>query len=200
PDLDVDPAQVARLLDAAGKHPLVFLPSHKSNLDSLVLNVALHDHGLPQTHIFGGINMAFWPIGPIFRRAGTAYIRRTTRGEPVYTFALREYIGFLMEQRATLQFYIEGGRSRTGKLLPPRLGLLAYVIDACREGRTDDIVLVPTSIAYDQLQEVGEFAHESKGGVKAAESFGWLVRAYREQRGRFGRIYVRFGEPLSVRE
>ena len=95
---------------------------------------------------------------------------------------------------------MEGGRSRTGKLQPPRLGLLAYVADAYRQGRSEDVVVVPVSIAYDQLQEVGEFARESKGENKAAESIAWLVRAFREQRGRFGKIYVRFGEPLSLRQ
>ena len=76
PELDFDPAQVARLQEAAQNYPLVFLPSHKSNLDTLVMNVALHDNGLPRTHVFGGINMSFWPMGPLFRRAGTVFIRR----------------------------------------------------------------------------------------------------------------------------
>lgn len=200
PEIDFDPEQVARLHDAAAQHPLVFLPSHKSNLDTLVMNVALHDNGLPRTHVFGGINMAFWPMGTIFRHAGTVFIRRDTRGNPVYTFTLREYIGYLVEKRFSLQFYVEGGRSRTGKLLPPKLGLLAYVAEAFRQGRADDVVIVPVSIAYDQLQEVREFSHEAKGGAKAGESIAWLVKSFREQRGRFGRIYVRFGEPLSLRQ
>ncbi|MET0728225.1 MAG: glycerol-3-phosphate 1-O-acyltransferase [Acidimicrobiales bacterium] len=200
PELDFDPGQVARLREAAAQHPLVFLPSHKSNLDTLVLNVALHDNGLPRTHVFGGINMSFGPMGAVFRRAGTVFIRRDTRGNPVYTFALREYIAYLIEKRFSLQFYMEGGRSRTGKLLPPRMGLLAYVADAYRQGRSDDVVLVPVSIAYDQLQEVGEYARESKGASKTAENVGWAIRTFREARGRYGKIYVRFGEPLSLRD
>src|SRR6476659_6714040 len=131
------------------------------------------------------MNMPFWPMGTIFLHAGTVFIRRDTRGNPVYTFTLREYIGYLVEKRFSLQFYVEGGRSRTGKLLPPRLGLLAYVAEAYRQGRSEDVVLVPVSIAYDQLQEVGEFAREAKGGSKSAESVGWIVKAFREQRGRY---------------
>ena len=200
PDLDFDPAQVMRLREVAERYPLVFAPSHKSNLDTLVMNVALHENGLPRTHVFGGINMAFWPIAPIFRRAGTIFIRRDTRGKPVYTYTLREYVGYLLEKRFSFQFYVEGGRSRTGKLLPPKLGLLAYVADAYRDGRSEDVVLVPVSIAYDQLQEVSEFAREGRGAAKSAESITWLIRAFREQRGRFGKIYVRFGEPLSLRD
>jgi glycerol-3-phosphate O-acyltransferase len=200
PELDIDPAQLERLRTVAGDKPLVFLPSHKSNLDTLVMNVALHDNDLPRTCVFGGSNMSFWPIGPIFQQSGTAYIRRNTRDKPVYTYTLREYVGLLIERRASMQFYVEGGRSRTGKLLPPKLGLLTYVADAFRQGRAEDVVLVPVSIAYDQLQEVNEFAREAQGGSKSAESIGWLVRAFREQRGRYGKIYVRVAEPLSLRE
>src|SRR5205807_309835 len=116
------------------------------------------------------------------------YIRRSSKGNTVYRFALREYIAYLVEKRFSLQFYIEGTRSRTGKLQPPRLGLLTYVVEAYHEGRSDDLVLVPVSIAYDQLQEVGNYAREARGASKSAESIGWLVRAFREQRGRYGRI------------
>ena len=155
----------------------MFLPSHKSNLDSLVMNVALHDNGLPRTHVFGGINMAFWPMGPCSDTPARSSSGATRGGTAVYTHTLREYIGYLIEKRFSLQFYVEGGRSRTGKLLPAKLGLLAYIADAYRQGLSDDVVLVPVSIAYDQLQEVGEFARESGGASKASESIGWLVRS-----------------------
>jgi glycerol-3-phosphate O-acyltransferase len=198
-ELDVDPVQAARVKELAAGRPVVFLPSHKSNLDTLVMNVALHDHDLPRTCVFGGINMAFWPMGTIFQRSGTVFIRRSSRDNPVYNATLRAYVAHLVEHGAGLQFYVEGGRSRTGKLLPPKLGLLTYVADALRKGRTDDVLLVPVSIAYDQLQEVGEFAREARGGAKSGEGIGWLVKAFREQRGRFGKIYVRFAEPISLR-
>jgi glycerol-3-phosphate O-acyltransferase len=200
PELDLDENQVAEIREAAQTKPLVFLPSHKSNLDGLVMTVALHDSGLPRTHIFGGTNMAFWPIGPIFQHSGTVFIRRRIGDNDVYKFTLREYIAYLLEKRFSLQFYIEGTRSRTGKLSPPRLGLMNYVVDAYRQGRIDDVVLIPVSIAYDQIQEVGDFAREARGANKSAESIGWLIRAFREGSGRFGKIYVRFGEPLSLRD
>jgi len=200
PELDVEPAQVEQVRILAAGRPVVFLPSHKSNLDTLVMNVALHDHGLPRTCVFGGINMAFWPMGWIFQRSGTVFIRRSYRNDPVYRFTLREYVAHLVEHGASLQFYVEGGRSRTGKLLPPKLGLLTYVADALRRGRAEDVLLVPVSIAYDQLQEVGDYAREASGSTKSAEGVAWLVKAFREQRGRFGKIYVRFAEPMSLRE
>jgi glycerol-3-phosphate O-acyltransferase len=200
PEIDVAPAQIERIKELVGTGPVVFLPSHKSNLDTLVMNVALHDNDLPRTCVFGGINMSFWPMGPIFQRSGTVFIRRSSRDNPVYNFTLREYVGHLVEHDASMQFYLEGGRSRTGKLLPPKLGLLTYVADAYRQGRAEDVLLVPVSIAYDQLQEVGEFVAEAAGATKSGESIGWLVKAFREQRGRFGKIYVRFAEPISLHD
>jgi glycerol-3-phosphate O-acyltransferase len=198
-DVDYDAAQVARMRATFQQHPAIVLPSHKSQLDGLVMARALHDNRLPPTHIFAGINMNIWPFGPLWKRTGRIFIRRSIRDDPVYRWVLREYIGYLTEKRFNLEWYLEGGRSRTGKLLPPKLGLLRYVVDAYGDGRTDDIALVPVSIAYDQLHEVSEYAGEATGGSKKAEGLGWAVNFYRAQRRRFGKIYVRFGEPVSLR-
>jgi glycerol-3-phosphate O-acyltransferase len=198
--LDVDRDEAARVVAEARHHTTVVLPTHRSNLDSGVMPSAWHQLGLPPTHTFAGINMAFWPLGPIMRRSGSIFIRRRVRDDPAYRYVLREYLGYLIEKGFHLEWYIEGGRSRTGKLLPPRLGLLSYVIDAYREGRTDDVVLVPASITYDHLREVADFAGEARGEAKQRESIRWLVGLMRGNRGhRYGRIYVRFGEPLSLR-
>jgi glycerol-3-phosphate O-acyltransferase len=200
-ELDIDSEQAARVVAVARHHATVVLPTHRSNLDAGVMPGAWHELGLPPTHTFAGVNMAFWPIGPLMKRSGSIFIRRDTKDDGVYRFVLREYLGYLAEKRFHLEWYIEGGRSRTGKLLPPRLGLLTYVIDAFREGRTDDVVLVPASITYDQLGEVAEFAGEARGEAKRKESLGWLVGFIRANRGqRYGKIYVRFGEPLSLRQ
>jgi glycerol-3-phosphate O-acyltransferase len=198
-EIDFEPDQVDMLRGVFQEHPAVVLPSHKSQLDGLVMARALHDSGLPPTHIFAGINMNIWPFGPVFRRAGRIFIRRSTKGDPVYRWVLREYIGYLTEKRFNLEWYLEGGRSRTGKLLPPKLGLLRYLVDAYSDGRTDDIAFVPVSIAYDELHEVSEYSGEAVGGTKKAEGLGWAVRFYRGQRRRFGKIYVRFAEPVSLR-
>ena len=199
-EIDYDEDQLERVRETLARYPAVILPSHKSNLDALVIPVALHENGLPPTHTFAGINMAFWPFGTIFRRAGRIFIRRDIANDPVYRWVLREYLAYLVEKRFTLEWYIEGTRSRTGKLAPPKMGLLRYVADACREGRTDDVALVPVSIVYDQLDEVREFASEATGGAKKAETIGWAFKFIRSQRGSYGRIYVRFGEPISLRE
>ena len=197
--IDYDLAQVERMREVFARHPTVVLSSHRSYLDGGALTVGFSDHGLPAMAEFVGINMGFWPLGPIWRRMGGIFIRRGSAG-PVYKLALREYLGRLVEQRRPMRWFIEGTRSRTGKLAPPKLGLLVYVVDAYLQGRVDDLMLVPVSVSYDQLHEVKEFAGEARGTAKEAESLGWLVRYIRSQRGRFGTIYVRFGEPVSVRQ
>ena len=197
--IDYDQAQIERTREALERAPGIILPSHKSNLDSAVTSVAFADNRLAVPTTFGGINLAFWPMGPLARKSGRVFIRRDTKSNPVYKFVLREYLGYLAEKRFSLEWYIEGGRSRTGKLLAPKLGLLNYLVAAYREGRVEDLSLMPISIAYDQLHEVSEFAAEAKGGVKKAENLAWFVRFFRAQRQPFGRIYFRIAEPVSLR-
>lgn len=198
--LAYDRKKLEEIYSLAQRHPVVFLPSHKSNLDHLVLQYALHENGHPPNHAAGGINMNFFPVGPLVRRAGIFFIRRSFQDDPVYRFVIRQYIDYLVEKRFTLEWYIEGGRSRTGKLLPPRMGLLAYVADAYRRGKSEDVLLVPVSIAYDQIQDVGDYVAEQAGGRKKKESFGWFLETIRSIQRRFGRIHIGFGEPVSLRE
>ncbi len=196
--LHYDRAQLRDIYALTQRYPVVFLPSHKSNLDHLVLQYALHENGHPPNHTAGGINMNFFPIGPLIRRSGLFFIRRTFKDDPVYKLVLRQYIDYLIEKRFSLEWYVEGGRSRSGKLSPPRLGLLAYVVDSFRRGRAEDVYLIPTAIAYDQIQDVGDYVAESRGAAKQRESFGWFLKVLRGIQNRLGNIYIRFGEPLSL--
>ena len=200
PELDIDEAQATKVRLALEKHAGVVLPTHRSNLDAGVMPASFHEMCLPKTHTLAGINMAFWPLAPLMRRSGVIYIRRDTKDDALYRWVLREYIGYLVEKRFHLEWYIEGGRSRTGKLLPPKLGLLTYVVDAYREGRADDVMLIPASMTYDQLQEVKDYTAEAHGSVKKPENAAWFLRYARSLRGNYGKIYVRFGEPVSLRE
>lgn len=196
--LHYDRAELRGIYELAQRHPVVFLPTHKSNLDHLVLQYALHENGHPPNHTAGGINMNFFPVGPLIRRSGLFFIRRTFKDNPIYKFVLRQYVDYLVEKRFPLEWYIEGGRSRSGKLLPPRFGLLAYVVDAYRRGKSEDVYLIPTAIAYDQIQDVGDYVAESRGGEKPRESFGWFVGVVRGFQKRLGDIHIRFGEPVSI--
>jgi glycerol-3-phosphate O-acyltransferase len=177
---------------------LAFLPSHKSNMDHLALTYILYENGMPPNHAAGGINMNFFPVGPLLRRHGIFFIRRSFKDRPVYKYVLKSYIGFLLSKRFPLEWYPEGGRSRSGKLREPRFGMMSYVVDAWRHGSCEDVVLIPTSIAYDQIQDVGAHAAEQRGSAKERESFGWMVRVLGSLRRRYGRIYVTFGEPISL--
>ena len=195
-----DGEQLDRIFKLGRQYPLVFMPSHKSNLDHLTLQYLFYMLGHSPNHTAGGINMNFFPLGPIIRRCGLFFIRRSFRDNAVYKFVLRSYLDYLIEKRFHLEWYIEGGRSRTGKLLPPRFGLLNYVIDSYKREMSDDIYFVPCSITYDQISDVGSYVAEQTGGKKERESFGWLVKTVQGLRRRYGRIYLSFHEPVSLRE
>lgn len=198
--VDVKPEELARLHDVFARYPALILPAHKANVDAPVVNTVLADHGLPLPSLFAGINMSFWPMGPIMRRAGYIFLRRDIRENATYRFVLREYLAYLIERRFNLSWFPEGTRSRTGKLLPPKLGLLTYVVDAYRQGRIDDIMLVPVALVYDQVYETKDFAKEAKGAKKKPENLGWMLRYLRSLRTPYGKAYLRVAEPLSMRE
>jgi glycerol-3-phosphate O-acyltransferase len=204
--IDVDPGELPRLDALAERHSLVFLPNHRSYLDPLALRRVLGAHGLPPNHILGGINLAMWPISTVGKRAGLVFIRRSFRDDPVYPAMLRLYLGYLLREKANLEWYFEGGRTRTGKLRPPRMGVLRYLLDAflanlrLDEAADKDVYLVPVSIVYDQQHEVEAISREETGVAKDPESLRLLVSFARAQSRRRGRAYIRFGEPLSLRD
>jgi glycerol-3-phosphate O-acyltransferase len=198
-DVRADTAGLARLRELNRRQPLVFLPSHRSYVDPLVLADVLAAHDFPRNHVLGGDNLSFWPVGPLAKRAGIVFIRRSFGDDQVYKLAVREYFAFLLSKRFNLEWYMEGGRSRTGKLRPPRHGLLRYVADAVERGRVDDVLLVPVSITYDQLREVSLMAAEQGGAAKRGEGLSWLASYAREQISTpLGTVHVGFAEPLSL--
>jgi glycerol-3-phosphate O-acyltransferase len=198
--LDVDWTTLKRLQKENANKPLVFLPTHRSYADAFILTKILHSIRMPRNYVLGGDNLAFFPIGTIGRRAGGVFIRRSFRDDEVYKLVVREYMRFLVASGANLEWYMEGGRSRTGKLRRPRYGLLRYLVEAIEGGAAEDILLVPVSITYDQLQEVGTMAAEEAGVAKAKEGFRWLAGYAQAQRRKLGKAYVRFGEPFSLRQ
>ena len=199
-DLDYSRTELQELYEANARHPLVFLPSHKSNYDHLVLQYVLYETGLPPNHTAGGINMNFFLVGPLLRRSGIFFIRREFKDNEPYKYVLRQYIDYLLEKRFALEWYMEGGRSRSGKLRAPRLGMLSYVVGSYQRGSSDDVVIIPVSIAYDQITDVGSYAAEQTGGTKDRESLSWMVRTIRNLSRGYGAIHVRFGEPVSLHD
>ncbi|WP_083864522.1 glycerol-3-phosphate 1-O-acyltransferase [Nocardia brevicatena] len=198
--VDSDDSGLAALRELNRRHSLVFLPSHRSYVDPFVLGDVLARNDFPPNHVVGGANLRFWPIGQIARRTGTIFIRRSFGDDEVYKAVVEEYFCYLLAKRFNLEWYFEGGRTRTGKLRPPRYGLLNYLAAAVRRNRIDDVLLVPVSITYERLNELGAIATEQVGGRKKPEGLAWLARYIRSQQHSAGNVYVRFGTPLSARE
>lgn len=197
--IDVDRESLDRLRDLDRKHAIVWLPSHRSYLDMFYLEQVAQEAGISPAYVLGGDNLDFWPIGPILRRAGVLYIRRDTHDQPVYRFALRSYLAHIVESGQNLSWSIEGGRSRTGKMRPPRYGALRYVVDAVRNSEGPDAMVVPVSVVYEQLAEVASMTDEARGGRKRPEGIGWLLRFARTQPGRTSTVRIDFGEPIPMR-
>jgi glycerol-3-phosphate O-acyltransferase len=196
--VDEEAARRLRLLD--GRYSLLFLFAHRSYLDGAAVPVALQRHGISPAYTLGGANLNFFPVGHLARHSGIVYIRRSTRGQPVYKLALRAYIGQLIRNRKNLSWSIEGGRTRTGKLRPPTYGIVRYVVDAIEATPDVEAMIVPVSIVYEQLHEVGVMTAEARGGRKRPEDLRWLVNFARLQSHRLGRAYLDFGEPFPLRE
>jgi glycerol-3-phosphate O-acyltransferase len=182
----------------AGDNPIVFLPSHKSNFDHLVLEHVLYENMLPLNHTAGGINMNFVLVGPLLRRSGIFFIRRSFKDNEPYKFVLRQYLDYLLEKRFTLEWFIEGGRSRSGKLREPQLGMLAYVADAYQREIVDDIALIPVSINYDQITDISSYAAEQRGRSKESESLGWAIKFILGLKHKNGSIHIRFGDAIMM--
>jgi len=161
------------------KGPLILVPCHKSHIDYLILSYTLYKNNMPCPHIAAGKNLSFWPLGPLFRGGGAFFIRRTFRGAVLYSKVFAEYINKLLEEGFNIEMFIEGGRSRTGKLIMPKLGLLSILINAYKNGSCEDLIFVPIFIGYDRVLEESAYLSEIKGGQKEPESLLQVIKAGR---------------------
>ncbi len=195
----VDEEGLARVKRAAGEAPLVLCPSHKSHVDYLILSYVFYENGLTPPHVAAGVNLAFWPFGAIARRGGAFFIRRTFRGDKIYSATLRAYVKHLLRDGFAQEFFPEGGRTRTGKLLFPKTGLYSMEVDAWLDGAAHDVLFVPIAVDYEKVVEAKSYVEELSGAEKKKESFRSLLGAPRFLARRHGRIYLQFGEPVSLR-
>jgi glycerol-3-phosphate O-acyltransferase len=182
------------------KGPLVLIPSHKSHIDYLILDYVLYHNNLPVPHIAAGKNLSFWPMGPLFRSGGAFFLRRSFRGAVLYSKVFAEYIHKLLEEGYNIEQFIEGGRSRTGKLLMPKLGLMSILMNAYKNGACKDMLVVPIYVGYDRIIEEKSYLHELGGGQKEPENIFQVLRARKFLKKRYGKIYIQFHEPLSVNQ
>ncbi|HOT12920.1 MAG TPA: 1-acyl-sn-glycerol-3-phosphate acyltransferase, partial [Polyangiaceae bacterium] len=198
--LEIDKEGIERVRQAAQRGTLVFLPSHKSHIDYLLLSHVLQKHSLQLPLIAAGDNLSFFPAGPIFRRGGAFFIRRSFHGDRLYAAVVDAYLRRVLRDGWPIEVFIEGTRSRTGKLLPPKLGLLNMLVDSGLSISNRDILFIPVSIGYERLVEEGSYVRELLGGEKRTEDTTALIRASAIFAERYGRLNIQFGEALSLRQ
>lgn len=198
--IEVDEEGIARVARASARAPLVVCPSHKSHIDYLIVSYLFFERGLVPPHIAAGINLDFWPVGTLFRKSGAFFIRRSIKGDKVYAAVLKAYVKKLLKDGFSQEFFIEGGRSRTGKVLLPRFGMLSMEVDAWVEGVRPDVAFAPVWIGYAKIIEERSYAHELGGGEKRPEDLSALLSAPQVLTSRYGRIHLRIDEPLSLAE
>jgi glycerol-3-phosphate O-acyltransferase len=198
--IEVDREGLARVREASQKGTLILLPSHKSHIDYLLLSHVLHLNALQLPLIAAGDNLSFFPIGMLLRRGGAFFIRRTFRGDRLYAAVVDAYLRRIIKDGWPIEVFLEGTRSRTGKLLPPKLGLLSMIIDSGLSLAHRDLQFVPVSIGYERLVEEGSYVRELLGGEKKKEDTAALIRASKVLAERYGRLNVQFGEVFSLNQ
>ncbi|KGQ33019.1 glycerol-3-phosphate acyltransferase [Gallibacterium genomosp. 2] len=195
--INVEHADRVRKLALEG-HEIVYVPCHRSHIDYLLLSYVLYHQGLVPPHIAAGINLNFWPVGSIFRSWGAFFIRRTFKGNRLYSTIFREYLAELFHRGYSVEFFIEGGRSRTGRLLAPKTGMMSMTLQALQSGQqTRPITIVPVYIGYEHVLEVDTYAKELRGAAKEKENAGLVLRVIKKLRN-LGKGYVNFAEPITL--
>ncbi len=196
----IEVSQAERLRNLAQEgHEIIYVPCHRSHMDYLLLTYVIFQQGLVTPRIAAGINLNFWPAGPIFRKAGAFFIRRSFKGNRLYSTIFREYLGLLFERGYSVKYYSEGGRSRTGRLLSPKTGMLAMTIQSLLRGIDRPLTLVPVYLGYEHVMEVGTYHKELSGSQKKGESIFGVIKAIRNLRN-YGKGYVNFGEPININQ
>ncbi len=196
--IEIDRADLERIRQVARQGTVVLLPSHKSHIDYLVVSYQFNRMDMPIPIIAAGDNLDFFPMGPLFRRSGAFFIRRSFKGDRLYAAVVDVYIRRLIRDAFPLEVFLEGTRSRTGKLLPPKLGLLSMIVDATLAESQRKTFFVPLSIGYERIVETDSFHREVTGGEKRKEDAVSLLRSRGVLRSRYGRINLQVGEILTL--
>lgn len=201
PELDIDEAALERIREESRDNLMLFMWSHKSHMDSFVFLLSLYDNKFtPLPLVFAGINMNFAGFGVLARRVGAIFLRRNFQEDAVYKLVFRHYIDYLIRNRLSLTWSIEGTRSRTGKLSPPKLGILNWVLEACERQQMEDVRLVPVSIAFDRIAEVDDYVALQRGLPKRRESLLWFIQYIFGNKEPQGKIYIRFADSFGLND
>jgi glycerol-3-phosphate O-acyltransferase len=187
--------------EAAPGHEVVYVPCHRSHMDYLVLSYLLYERGIVPPHIFAGINLNLPVIGGLLRKGGAFFARRSFRGNALYSAVFREYMAQLVSGGYSIEYFIEGGRSRTGRLLPPKAGTLAMTVRAYLRQPTRPVLFQPVYIGYEKLMEGNSYLDELTGKPKEKESIWALLWSIpKVLRQNYGQVVVNFGEPILLND
>ncbi len=189
-----------KLRQIARSHELVYVPCHRSHIDYLLLSYVIHSEGLAIPYIAAGKNLNMPFIGPILRKAGAFFIRRTFKDNPLYSTVMFEYLASLVSTGMPVEYFIEGGRSRTGRLLKPKPGMLAMTIRAFLKYRQRPVAFIPVSIGYEKMIEGHAYLAELKGDDKKSENLLTSIKSFFKIRGNYGRVSTSFGDPVYLND
>lgn len=179
---------------------IVYLPCHRSHVDYLLLSYVVFRHGLTPPHIAAGENLDMPVVGPLLRRGGAFFLRRSFKGEPLYAAVFHEYLHLMISRGFPIEYFIEGGRSRSGRMLAPKAGILGMTVRSYLREHTRPLLFVPVYLGYEKLIEGRAFLEEMQGRPKQRESLRGLLGAWRLLKREFGKVHVNFGEPLPLAE
>ena len=181
-------------------HELIYVPCHRSHIDYLLLSYVIHAEGLAIPYIAAGKNLNMPIIGPVLRKGGAFFIRRSFKGNQLYSTVMFEYLASLVSSGMPVEYFVEGGRSRTGRLLKPKPGMLAMTIRTFLKYRQRPVAFIPVSIGYEKMIEGQAYLAELKGDDKKSETLFDSIRAFFNIRGNYGRVSTSFGKPVYLNE
>ncbi len=198
--LSVDSEGLAKLRNLSKKMPFVIISCHRSHIDYLLLSYVFFKNNIQLPFIAAGNNLSFFPLGYIFRRSGAFFLRRSFRGNEVYGEVFAKYMAILLQEGLPLEFFIEGGRSRTGKMVMPKYGLLSMILQAYQEKYCENLAAVPVYVGYDRVIEERSYLNELAGQPKKQENTVEIIKSTKVLWKRYGRVYINVGEPIIMKD
>ncbi|MCH8497073.1 MAG: glycerol-3-phosphate 1-O-acyltransferase PlsB [Marinobacter sp.] len=186
--------------DIASKNAVVYVPCHRSHIDYLLLSYVLYKNGIMPPHIAAGINLNMPVVGPILRRGGAFFMRRSFRDNPLYATVFNEYMHVMFSRGYSVEYFVEGGRSRTGRMLQPRPGMLSMTVRSYLRDHRKPIVFVPVYVGYEKVIEARSYLGELRGKKKQKENIFSLAKSLKNLRNSFGRVSVNFGSPITLND
>ena len=198
--VSIDSEGLANVRNLSKKMPFVIISCHRSHIDYLLLSYVFYKHNIQMPFIAAGNNLSFFPMGYIFRRSGAFFLRRSFRGNEVYGEVFSKYMATLLKEGLPLEFFIEGGRSRTGKMVMPKYGLLSMIIQAYQDKYCENLAAVPVYIGYDRVIEEKTYLKELSGAPKVQENTVEIIKTTKILRKRYGRVYVNIGTPIVLKD